>query len=652
MIRSILLCGLALFAAGTLFAEVKLPAIFSDHAVLARRAKVPVWGTAAPGEAVSVKIGEVSGTTTADAQGNWRVDLDLSKSPAGPFDLEVNNKKIRDVAIGEVWLCGGQSNMAFRLLNAFGHAEEKARPADPMLRCFTANHSSPTPLRDCKGAWVAAAPETIGGFSAVAYFFARKLREELDVPVGLLSISCGGSPLETWLPPEAAATIPDAVATQEKCQKGFDTYDERKAKFCAALAEWCEKYQRQDSPMPHPLPPADAQWHAVKSKRISNTPGVAWVRQRVTLVGDEPLLIYTSRPKHAMEFFVNGSSVGALAQGDAFDNGRIVIKVPQKFLKQGVNDVAIRIFSPFAQLSFEGSTRIGNATLRETKWDSYIERTMPLPTDEMLKELPPLGRKPNDVFFLSRLYNGGIAPQVPTALSGVIWYQGEANTDNPALYAKMFPVLIRGWREKFENPELPFYYCQLANYKAKKNHPDEVGWAALREVQTATLAVPHTGQAVLIDVGEADDIHPLDKKTVGDRLAALALAKTYGKSVPCEGPRCKSVKIEGNAIRVTFDAVGGGLVAKPLPATYPLVNARKKNAPLVRNSPDSELEGFALCGEDGKWVWAEAKIDGDTVVVTSAKVPAPKHVRYAWGNNPTCNLYNKEGFPAVPFQSR
>ena len=157
---------------------------------------------------------------------------------------------------------------------------------------------------------------------------------------------------------------------------------------------------------------------------------------------------------------------------------------------------------------------------------------------------------------------------------------------------------------------------------------------------------------MLIDVGEEKDIHPLDKKTVGDRLAALALAKDYGRNVPCEGPRCKAVKVEGKAIRVAFDAIGGGLVAKPLPETYPVANARKKSAPLVRNSPASELEGFALCGEDGKWVWADAKIDGDSVVVTSAKVPAPKRVRYAWGNNPTCNLYNKEGFPAVPFQSR
>ena len=655
MTRRLLWCGLALFAAGTLFAEVKLPGIFSDHAVLARRAKVPVWGTAAPGEKVAVKLGEASGTATADAQGKWRVDLDLSKSPAGPFELKVNDKTIRDVAVGEVWLCSGQSNMSFGLRSAFGFAEEKARPVDPMFRCFTLRKSSPTPLDDCKAQWVIAGPETVGTFTAVGYFFGRKLRDELKTPVGLLHISWGGSPVQTWLSPEMAATLPAVLEQQANQQKAFDSFEERSEKFDTALTAWSEKYDRLDAPAPHALPSADAKWRPGKLGQVYGKSGAVWIRRSFELSAEaaaKPIMISIGRPATGLEIFVNGKLVNTLKQKNA-GRGSFFTRVSPKLLKTGTNELMIRLFSAWDRITLTPQLSVAGKSCGALPWEVCIERSMPLPTAAMLKELPRHpGRRPNSNFFLSRLYNGGIAPQVPAALSGVIWYQGESNAGNPSLYAETFPALIRDWREKFENPELPFYFCQLANYLAKRNDPNEVGWAGLRAAQTKTLALPHTGQAVLIDVGEANDIHPLDKKTVGDRLAALALAKTYGKAVPCEGPRCKEVKIEGNAVRVTFDAVGGGLVARSLPETYPLANAKKESAPLVRNVPGSELEGFALCGKDGKWVWAEAKIDGDSVVVTSAKVPEPKRVRYAWGNNPTCNLYNKEGFPAVPFQSR
>ena len=656
MMCRLLGCFLALFAAGSLFAEVKLPAIFSDHAVLARRAKVPVWGTADPGEKVSVTLGEASASTTADAQGKWRVALDLSKSPAGPFELKVNDKTIRDVVVGEVWLRSGQSNMAFQLKDAFGCQEERKRPADPMFRCFTVRASSPTPMSDCKGRWVIAAPSTVGNFTAVGYFFGRKLRRELKAPVGLLHISWGGSPLQTWLSPEAGAAIPELVKSAKAQQRAFDSFDERRAVFCKALAAWCEKYDRADTPAPHALPPADAKWRTIKLGRLPGKPGAVWVRRNFKLTeaqAKKGIALWIARVLVPMELYVNGKFVANYPQEQIDGMRAFASQVKPEFLHAGENTVMLRLFCSYESPSIYRSVRIAGLGVGAEPWGFYREKEFSVPTAAMRGELPRHpGERPRDFFFHSRLYNGGIAPQVPAALSGVIWYQGESNAGNPALYAKIFPALIRDWRKQFENPDMPFYYCQLANYRAKKNDPNEVGWAAIREAQTATLSLPHTGQAVLIDLGEAGDIHPLDKKSVGDRLAALALARTYGKAVPCEGPRCKSVKVEGEAIRVTFDAVGGGLVAKPLPETYPIANARKTSAPLVRNSPASELEGFALCGADGKWFWADAKIDGDSVVVTSAKVPVPKRVRYAWGNNPTCNLYNKEGFPAVPFQSR
>jgi lysophospholipase L1-like esterase len=244
-----------------------------------------------------------------------------------------------------------------------------------------------------------------------------------------------------------------------------------------------------------------------------------------------------------------------------------------------------------------------------------------------------------------------VHPILPYAIRGVLWYQGESNVGSASLYRTSFPLLMQDWRQHWQQGDFPFYYCQLANYRAKTDQPGDSVWADLREAQAKTLSVPNTGMAVLIDTGESEDIHPQSKQVAGERLARIALAKTYGRDVVDSGPVYTSMKVEGSAIRLHFDHLGGGLIAKEVPATYDVMRKAGKAAPLVRNSPHSQLEGFAICGADKKWVWADAKIDGDTVMVYSTQVATPIAVRYAWADNPSCNLYNHAGLPASPFRT-
>jgi sialate O-acetylesterase len=261
---------------------------------------------------------------------------------------------------------------------------------------------------------------------------------------------------------------------------------------------------------------------------------------------------------------------------------------------------------------------------------------------------------------IGSLFNGMLRPIIPYAIRGAVWYQGEANARSAFGYREELPLLINDWRKHWQMKEMPFYYCQLPQYRAKEDNPGlKSEWAELREAQLMTLSVPGAGMAVLTDTGESEDIHPLAKDVAGERLARNALANVYGQSIPYSGPIYNSMQVEGNKIRLNFRCIEGGLVAKELPAEYDVNRTRGETAPLVRNSPDSELEGFAICGADQQWVWADAKIDpstssgkaGETVLVWSDKVASPVAVRYAWADNPSCNLYNKAGLPASPFRT-
>jgi len=493
---------LLLVSAGAALGDVKLPAVISDNMVLQGNKKVSIWGWAKPGEEVMVGVSwhSMKWAVTADKDGKWMFKMNSPKT-GGPYEMTISGKNtitIKNIMVGEVWVCSGQSNMQWSV-QASANAEQEISAANyPNIRLFTVTRKVATePQSDCEGSWTLCSPQTVPGFSAVAYYFGRELHEELDVPIGLIHTSWGGTPAEAWTRREALEKEADAAPILER-------YDDVVAKYPQAKKEYEQKI---------------VEWKKTVEK--------------------------------------------AKAEGE---------KTPRR---------------PGA----------------------------------------PLG--PEHPHSPAGLYNAMIAPLIPYGIGGAIWYQGESNASRAYQYRKLFPAMIKNWRNDWGQGDFPFLFVQLANFRAVNPQPTESDWAELREAQLMTLALPNTGMAVIIDIGEADDIHPKNKQDVGKRLALWALARSYGKELVYSGPIYKSMKIKGNEIILYFDHVGGGLIA----------------------AGDESLKGFAIAGADRKFVWADAKIDGDNIVVSSGEVSAPVAVRYAWADNPVCNLYNEEGLPASPFRT-
>ncbi len=463
-------------------AEVKLPTIFGDHMVLQRDIGVPVWGTAAPGEEVTVSIAGQTVSTKANAEGKWSVKLAKLNAP-GPHTLLVkasNSLTLTDVLVGEVWLGSGQSNMAMQVSRAKHFEQEQAAAKFPQLRMFTEGRAvAGSAQTQGKGKWVLCTPETVGGFSATAYFFGREIHKSLNVPVGLINSSVGGTPIESWIAPEAQKASPELKAFFENKGKPAKAVDPEQAK---AKADGKPARKR----------PADR---------------------------------------------------SALAE------------------------------------------RKGN---------------------------------------VGGLFNGKIAPLIPYAIRGALWYQGESNStpDKAPFYHAQLSLLVTDWRARW-GYDFPFAWVQLPNFGGAGRD-----WPLVREAMLKTLALPKTGMAITIDLGEEKDIHPKNKQDVGRRLAAWALGTVYGHAVATSGPLPAGHQVRGSDVALSFKHTNGGLVAK-----------------------DGELKGFVIAGEDKQWKPAQARIEGDKVIVTSADVKQPTAVRYAWENWPTCNLFNGAGLPASPFRT-
>jgi sialate O-acetylesterase len=341
----------------------------------------------------------------------------------------------------------------------------------------------------------------------------------------------------------------------------------------------------------------------------------------------------------------NGRLIGEVSYHNRSGTGtRWHYYIPPELVQDGVNYLAIRFYAPTDLPGFGWYPGLDGKALN---WRIKKEYGLPpVPADN------PAPKLAVRYVATGSLFNGMLRPIIPYAIRGAVWYQGEANAKAAFDYREELPLLINDWRKHWGQERLPFYFVQLPQYRDKSKNPgDKSTWAELREAQMLALLLPDTGMAVTIDTGESKDIHPQAKDVAGERLARIALAKVYGQSIPYMGPLYEAISVEGNKVRLSFKYLEGGLVAKEVPAVYDVNRTRGKTAPLVRNSPQSELEGFAICGEDKKWVWADAKIDGDTVLVWSDKVPAPVAVRYAWADNPTCNLYNQAGLPASPFRT-
>ena len=637
---------LLLVFAGAVRGEVRLPAIFSDNLVLQQGTKVRIWGSARAGERVTVTFQNKSAEAVADSQGHWQVFIGPLNS-GGPAELRVNTLVIKNVLVGEVWLCSGQSNMEWPLANTIGATETLAQANYPEIRMFRVeHHTSAEPLTDLEGHWVVTTPDEAAHFTAVGYFFGRELYQRLKVPVGLINSSWGGTPAEAWTSHEALVSSPELKPILDRYESSLNMLPQAKEAYAQALAQWEEKNLYIDAGNKgEALGYADpatstADWSKMDLPQQFETAGLlidgaVWFRRVLELpaawAGKDLVLNLPPIDDEDVTYF-NGKKVGSIGRDtpNSYSVPRKYV-VPAALVHGGRNVIAVRVFDSAGEGGFSrgGAMSIGpnegDVISLRGAWDYKVELALE-------PKHPDWGSRPEAVGVSNQnnpsvLYNAMIAPLVPFAIRGAIWYQGESNAGRAYQYRTLFPIMIRDWRSAWGH-EFPFYFVQLANWHANKAEPDESDWAELREAQTMTLREPQTGMAVTIDIGDENDIHPRNKLDVGRRLAAWALAGTYGQKDIPSGPLFDRFTIEGDKIRIRFKH-GAGL----------------------KTRDGGVVKGFAIAGEDRRFVWADARIDGDAVVVSSPKVTKPVAVRYGWADNPIVNLYNKAGFPASPFRT-
>ena len=640
----------ALFASLTLHAgEVKLPALVCDHAILQRDAVVPVWGWADAGVEISVEFAGQKKTTKADANGKWMVKLDPLAASAEPREMKIGERIVRDVLVGDVWLCTGQSNMGFWLRDATDGKREMAEAQHPTMRLMqVAAHASLEPAADVKAQWEPCSPKSVETFSAVSYFFGRELQRELKVPIGLLRSSLGGTPAESWTRLAALRTLPHLAGRADKEIAEISRQESDNQRFVAERAAWEEKHGVKPPPIADnarewAAPGLDvSDWKSVTlplrwSQAGAKSGGVFWLRKEFTIpesaAGQRLAVALGGVSEQYDTIFFNGTEIGhGLDTAPEFYLKARNYTVPEKLVKAGRAVVAVRVVSatPNAGLSLRGRAlfpTLSNAATDDT-WLMKTESTFaPLPADA-LKTRP----RPNKASFNNvsgALYNGMMAPLIPFAVKGAIWYQGESNVPRATEYRDLLTTMIRDWRAHWGQGDFPFLIQQLVNFGEPATDPNApANWAILREAQAQVAdSLPNTGLAIGIDVGDVM-IHPPNKRDVGKRLALLALEKVYARPVESSGPRYDSMKIEGATIRVTFTHAAG------------------------LNAKEGPPKNFTIAGADQKFVWADAKIEGDTIIVSSPQVPQPVAVRYAWADNPSgCNVFNATNLPAAPFRT-
>ena len=654
----------AFFMAGSLFADVKIPAIFSTHAVLQKSAATAVFGTADPDEQVKVVFGNASAVTKAGKDGKWLVRLDLSKDDGNPKILQISGKKnihIRDVITGEVWLAAGQSNMEFRMQKSLNGKETIKNSANSQIRTFKASrHGSLNPANTKhNGSWYVASPKDTSIFSAVAYHFARKVNAETGNAIGLIDPAWGSSSIESWMSYETLMkkSTPAVAQSAKRDIEAYTSYDGKLADYAVKFKKWAVDCKRTDEAK-NSEPPAKAKWSKRKNVlgRINGN-GIVWLRKTLTVAQADyspgkKYVIQFGFPTAPVEFYLNGKKTAEFSLEKAVTGKYFSVSIPAADIKPGKHVLTLKVNAAtpifhFGRLFVTGCKRVENTA----NWEICREKNYAKLTPEQQKAMPAnIGKKPIIQKVPTTIWNAMITPILPYTMRGVIWYQGESNS-NPThspLYSEHQRAFVEQLRESFCNPDLYYYTVQLASYTSKSSDPADSGnWPELRRQQEITsLNVKNAYHVPSIDCGEEKDIHPIDKTTVGERLANVALANVYGKQgIQWKNPRAvKAVRL-GNSVKVEFTDIYDGLEARKL-AEFHWVNRTKNvKAKLIPNSPGSEIEGFALQDKSGNWFWANAKIDGTSVIVTSDKVNNPVKVRYAWQNNPTCNLFSKSGLP-------
>lgn len=617
-----------------------LSPILSDGMVLQRETPVKIWGQGLPGKEVKVLFREKTYTTLSDDQGQWSLYLD-PQTPGGPFTMEITHGgqkvTINDILVGDVWLLGGQSNMELPVGRTLDLYEEEVKDArNPFIRQFTVPmlydfHGPRAELEG--GAWKAVTPENVLDFSAAGYFFARELYAKYQVPIGLVQTAVGGTPVEAWISEPVLRKIGGYEEILAKCKDDRFVQGTISSEL-QRMDEWYRKLNEEDRGCQGGVnlwskPDFDdSRWPEFKvpgfwtGSELEGVHGAVWFRKQFTVPAE--MLQYDALLRlgaiiDADDAYINGVPVGKTD----YKYPPRKYPVPRGVLRAGVNTIAVRVICNRETGGFMPdkpyTLAAGPYTIDLTgSWKYQIGAVMPV-----LPQLTFFQYKPAGV------YNGMIVPLKNYAVKGFLWYQGESNTHQPGNYQMLFTEMIKDWRATWQRGDLPFIYVQLPNILAAYEQTPGDNWARLREEQRRTLAVPNTAMAVTIDVGEYNDLHPLNKKDIGRRLALCARRLVYHEELVAQGPLFKGLEVKGQAIEVSFTDVGSGLVAKGGP-----------------------LGGFEVCGADHKFQPATAEIVDDRIRVFSPDVPAPVGVRYAWADNPTnANLYNREGLPASPFEA-
>lgn len=640
-----------LLSSAMLSAQVKLLPIFSDNMVLQQKVKAPIWGEATPNKMVEVTTSwnKKKYTARADEKGKWSVKVE-TPSAGGPYTVTISDGTpvtLKNVLIGEVWICSGQSNMEMQVEGWGKITNYKQEMAEaqkyPNIRLLQVKKEiSTVPVTDMgatNGGWQVCSSETIGDFSAVGYCFGRDLNKYRNVPIGLIDTTWGGTIIETWMSAEALQTMPGLKEEVEEIKHLPATKEGREEVFNQALESWKRQIIEKDrglmdgKPIWTGVDYDTKEWKTIEvpglmqERGLKDFNGIVWFRKEIDIPADwenKELTLHMGQIDDSDFTYFNGVQVG---ETDNWMAPRSY-KIPKDLVKKGKAVIAVRVIDTGGTGGIYGAPEnvfIQKSETEKTQlagpWLYKIAMSM--------KEIPAMPRNtssnPNTPTYL---FNAMLNPLVPYAIKGAIWYQGESNAGQAYQYRELLPLMITDWRKQW-GTDFPFYIVQLANFMTQQTKPEESAWAELREAQTRTLHLDHTGMAVTIDIGEAADIHPKNKQEVGRRLALAARAQTYGEKIAYSGPMYQSYKIEGNKIRISFDHIAAGLKAKG----------------------NEALKGFAVAGVDHKFYWANAVIEGNTVVVSCPEVGFPIAVRYAWGDNPVCNLYNSAGLPASPFRT-
>lgn len=616
-------------------ANVRMPLLFSDGMVLQRNKSISVWGWADSNEKVEVHFNKQTKTIQADKYGKWILQLDSEKA-GGPFELIITGKNkivIKNVLVGEVWICSGQSNMEFQMYKLPDFETQKEQANDCIIRQFlVAQDLSGSPKEDLKaGKWAVCNKEAVSDFTAVGYFFAKRLYAELKVPIGIINSSWGGTCVETWTSRQAFEKSDEfkimiAEVPQVNMNAIFETYKK-------SLLNNIKKIQGFEVSMINEnqfkeLNFEDSKWPEIKvpslweNQQIGNIDGIVWMRKTIALTSEQAkkeAVLHLAKVDDEDVTYVNGVQIGTNNLWEALR----IYKIPAGILKAGINVIAVRIADYSGGGGIYGETSDLKIDFKDS--DITLEGLWKFNVVQVKVALSPNS-------YPSLLYNAMINPLIPYAFQGVLWYQGEANVSRAEQYKKAFPLLINDWRAKWNQGDFPFYFVQLSTFDEFKGN-SKVGsrWAELREAQSETLKLEHTGMAVTTDIGNAKDIHPTNKKDVGLRLAAIALNNDYDKKRVHSGPTYKSQEIKGNQIILTFDNIGSGLSA-------------------FDNAED--VRGFEIAGVNKVFHTAKAIIMNNKVIVSSKMVQNPFAVHYGWADDNTeINLFNKEKFPASAFRT-